>query len=250
MRYHRVRSPALLRALARTLLLFWCVLSLTFALLRLAPGDPATFLLAAGRQRGGRGAAASGARTRSLDRGAICTLVASIARAAILARASPTARPVRRRHRRRAAGLARARRARRCCSRSRSAPRSGWSRRRGAGRALDHRAHRRRRVVLVASPAYWLGLGADRLLHLSRVVAGACRCGCGCPPIGMTTPGAELHGLAHLADLVRHAILPVTLLVRDRRGRRRALRAHERARRHGRRLDAHRAREGRDGAAS
>src|SRR5678815_3351643 len=48
MRYHRVRSPALFRAAARTMLLYWCVLSLTFALLRLAPGDPATFLLAPG----------------------------------------------------------------------------------------------------------------------------------------------------------------------------------------------------------
>src|SRR3569623_849824 len=48
MRYHRVRSPALVRATARTALLYWCVLSLTFALLRLAPGDPATFLLPPG----------------------------------------------------------------------------------------------------------------------------------------------------------------------------------------------------------
>src|SRR6188508_3293479 len=48
MRYHRVRSPALIRAAARTVLLYWCVLSLTFALLRLAPGDPATFLLPPG----------------------------------------------------------------------------------------------------------------------------------------------------------------------------------------------------------
>src|SRR5215208_2008953 len=48
MRYHRVRSPALFHAAARTMLLYWCVLSLTFGLLRLAPGDPATFLLAPG----------------------------------------------------------------------------------------------------------------------------------------------------------------------------------------------------------
>src|SRR3954465_3649315 len=48
MRYHRVRSPALFRAFSRTVLLYWCVLSLTFALLRLAPGDPATFLLPPG----------------------------------------------------------------------------------------------------------------------------------------------------------------------------------------------------------
>jgi peptide/nickel transport system permease protein len=32
------------------------------------------------------------------------------------------------------------------------------------------------------------------------------------PAVGMATPGAELHGLAHLADLARHSILPVTLL--------------------------------------
>src|SRR5689334_20125922 len=65
MRYHRVRSPALLRAAARTVLLYWCVLSLTFALLRLAPGDPATFLLPPGAS------AAEAARLRSeleLDR--------------------------------------------------------------------------------------------------------------------------------------------------------------------------------------
>ena len=48
MRYHRVRSPALVRVAARTALLYWCVLSLTFVLLRLAPGDPATFLLPPG----------------------------------------------------------------------------------------------------------------------------------------------------------------------------------------------------------
>ena len=48
MRYQAVRSPALLRVAARTAILYWFVLSLTFALLRLAPGDPATFLLPPG----------------------------------------------------------------------------------------------------------------------------------------------------------------------------------------------------------
>src|SRR5258705_893904 len=32
------------------------------------------------------------------------------------------------------------------------------------------------------------------------------------PAVGMTTPGAELEGVARLADLVRHSILPVGLL--------------------------------------
>src|SRR5690349_22108323 len=39
------RSFGVAGALVRTAVLYWCVLSLTFVLLRLAPGDPATFLL-------------------------------------------------------------------------------------------------------------------------------------------------------------------------------------------------------------
>src|SRR5919112_4831893 len=41
----RGKTALVLRVAARTIVLYWCVLSLTFALLRLAPGDPATFLL-------------------------------------------------------------------------------------------------------------------------------------------------------------------------------------------------------------
>jgi peptide/nickel transport system permease protein len=32
------------------------------------------------------------------------------------------------------------------------------------------------------------------------------------PAVGMSTPGVELHGIARVADLVRHSILPVGLL--------------------------------------
>src|SRR3982751_5344519 len=46
MRYHAVLP--ILRILLRTIVLYWCVLSLTFVLLRLAPGDPATFLVPPG----------------------------------------------------------------------------------------------------------------------------------------------------------------------------------------------------------
>ena len=66
-------------------------------------------------------------------------------------------------------------------------------------------------VLLVAAPAYWLGLGAIACftyLASSWSLPMFLRL----PAIGMTTPGAELQGLAHLADLVRHSILPVTLL--------------------------------------
>src|SRR5689334_15390987 len=59
MRYHAVllsirrliprgAAPVALWAVARTAALYWLVLSLTFVLLRLAPGDPATFLLPPG----------------------------------------------------------------------------------------------------------------------------------------------------------------------------------------------------------
>jgi peptide/nickel transport system permease protein len=66
-------------------------------------------------------------------------------------------------------------------------------------------------VLLVASPAYWLGLAAIACftyLASSLSLPMWMRL----PAVGMTTPGAELHGLAHLADLTRHSILPVTLL--------------------------------------
>jgi peptide/nickel transport system permease protein len=66
-------------------------------------------------------------------------------------------------------------------------------------------------VVLVASPAYWLGLAAIACftyLASSLSLPMWMRL----PAVGMTTPGAELSGFAHLADLARHSILPVTLL--------------------------------------
>jgi peptide/nickel transport system permease protein len=66
-------------------------------------------------------------------------------------------------------------------------------------------------VILAASPAYWLGLGAIACftyLASSLSMPMWMRL----PAVGMTTPGIDLHGAAHLADLLRHSILPVTLL--------------------------------------
>jgi peptide/nickel transport system permease protein len=66
-------------------------------------------------------------------------------------------------------------------------------------------------VVLIASPAYWLGLGAIACFtYLASSLS--LPLWMRLPAVGMSTPGAELHGLAHLADLVRHSILPVGLL--------------------------------------
>lgn len=208
MRYHVVRSFTLLRAFARTALLYWCVLSLTFVLLRLAPGDPATVLIAPG-------ASASDAQRMRAELGLDRPMAVQYARwmGAMLRGDLGTSftdrRPV-------VAVLRDA------------LPVSLWL---GAltlglsfvfgvlagmtqaarhGRLAD-RILTVVSVVLAASPAYWLGLGAIACftyLASSLSMPMWMRL----PAVGMTTPGAELSGVAHLADLARHAILPVTLL--------------------------------------
>ena len=208
MRYHRVRTPALVRVTARTALLFWCVLSLTFALLRLAPGDPATFLLPPGAS------AADAARLRTdleLNRPMAVQYARWVARTlhADLGRSFVDRRPV-------TAVLAD------------TLPVSlalggaslllsflvgvaaGVIQAARHGRAPDY-IITIVSVVLAASPAYWLGLAAiacftyltsslDLPLWLRL------------PAVGMSTPGVQLGGVAHLADLLRHSLVPVTLL--------------------------------------
>ena len=208
MRYHRVRSPALIRALARTTLLYWCVLSLTFALLRLAPGDPATFLLPPGATAADatrlrteldldRPIAVQYARwltstlqgdlgTSFTDRRPVTAVLAdalpvSIALGALSLLLSFAIGIV--------AGVIQAAR---------------------RGRPADHLLTGAS-VVLAAAPAYWLGLGAIACftyLASSLDMPMWMRL----PAVGMTTPGAELTGAQHVADLLRHSILPVTLL--------------------------------------
>jgi peptide/nickel transport system permease protein len=66
-------------------------------------------------------------------------------------------------------------------------------------------------VVLIASPAYWLGLGAIACFtYLASSLS--LPLWMRLPAVGMATPGADLDGLARLADLTRHSILPVGLL--------------------------------------
>jgi peptide/nickel transport system permease protein len=66
-------------------------------------------------------------------------------------------------------------------------------------------------VVLIASPAYWLGLGAIACFtYLASSLS--LPLWLRLPAVGMTTPAADLHGAARLADLLRHSILPVGLL--------------------------------------
>ncbi len=207
MRYHRVPASALLRAIVRAVLLYWCVLTLTFALLRLAPGDTASLLVPPGAS------AADVARLRTqlgLDRpmavqyahwlgqslgGNMGTsFAAQRAVRDVIADALPISLGL---------GIT-------------SLVLSFVI---GIAVGLIQAARRGRldaaltvvSVVLVASPAYWLGLGAIACftyLASSWSLPLALRL----PAIGIATPGADLHGVQRFADLVRHAILPVCLL--------------------------------------
>ena len=208
MRYHRVRSPAFARAVARAVLLYLSVLSLTFALLRLAPGDPATFLLPPG-------ATADDAVRLRAELGLDRSMGVQYARwlretlSGKLGESFVDRRPVR-------AVIADALPVSVALGLSSlllsfgigSAVGLLQSARRGT--RTDH-ALTVASVVLVASPAYWLGLGAVACftyLASSWSLPPFMRL----PAIGLTTPGADLHGMAHVFDLVRHSILPVTLL--------------------------------------
>jgi len=208
MRYHRVRSPALVRVAARTALLYWCVLSLTFVLLRLAPGDPATFLLPPGAT------AADADRLRvelQLDRPVAVQYARWAERTlhADLGRSFTDRRPV-------------------TSVIGDALPVSlalggaslllsflvgaivGVIQAARQGRVTDYLLTVIS-VVLAASPAYWLGLAAiacftylASTLNLPLWMR--------LPAVGMTTPGVELQGAAHLVDLLRHSVLPVSLL--------------------------------------
>jgi peptide/nickel transport system permease protein len=208
MRYHRVRSPALFRTLARTALLYWCVLSLTFALLRLAPGDPATFLVPPGataadvvRMRGELGldrpvlvqyghwlrtTLQGDLGTSFVDRRPVTAVIADALPVSLALGASSLLLSF-------AIGIG-----------------VGFVQAARRGSIGDHLLTGIS-VVLAASPAYWMGLGAIACftyLASSLSMPMWMRL----PAVGMTTPGVELTGLAHLADLARHAVLPVTLL--------------------------------------
>ena len=197
-----------LRMAVRTALLYWCVLSLTFALLRLAPGDPATFLVPPGATT------ADAARLRAalgLDR-PVAVQYARWLRGTLRADLGTSftdgrpvtgvirdALPV-------SLGLGLASLA---LSFIVGTLAGLWqAARRGSLADLGLTAIS---VILIASPAYWLGLGAIACFtYLASSLS--LPLWLRLPAVGMTTPGVELSGLAHLADLARHSILPVGLL--------------------------------------
>ena len=203
-----MRFPALVRALSRAVLLYLCVLSLTFTLLRLAPGDAATLLVPPGASASeaarmrtelglGRSTVVQYARwlRESLGGQFGTSFVAHRAVREVIGDALPISVAL--------GGLSLL-----------------LSFVVGTGAGLLQAAGRGSRtdavltvasVVVVASPAYWLGLGAIACftyLASSWNLPMMMRL----PAIGMATPGATLQGAARLMDFARHAILPVTLL--------------------------------------
>jgi peptide/nickel transport system permease protein len=200
--------PAALRRAGAALVLLWLVVTITFALVRLAPGDAAALLIPPGAS------AEDVARLRSelgldqpvavqyarwignLLRGdlgesfALRRPVADVLRDALpvslglglasIALTFAVGVPV---------GIVQAAR---------------------RGRALD-RVLTALTTAVYAAPTYWLALALVAVFTYGAAVWGlppALRL----PAFGLRTPGAELEGFPAFVDLVRHAILPVSIL--------------------------------------
>jgi peptide/nickel transport system permease protein len=203
-----VNPPAVLRRLAGALLLLWLVLTITFALIRLAPGDPATFLVSPSAT------AADVARTRAelgLDR-SIAVQYARWAAAALrgdlgesfslhqpVSRALAQALPV-------SIGLGLASLALTFLI---GVP-VGLVQAARRGRPLDH-VLTVVTTVVYAAPSFWLALSLIAVFTYGAATWGL-PLWARLPAFGLRSPGTDLHGAAALLDLVRHALLPVTIL--------------------------------------
>jgi peptide/nickel transport system permease protein len=198
----------MLRRLAGVLLLLWLVLTVTFALIRLAPGDAATFLVPPSAT------AADAARIRAelgLDQ-SIAVQYARWTKAIVhgdLGESFSLRQPVV------------------------SALRDALPVSIGLGAASLFltfligvpigmiQAARRGRVIdriltvlttfVYAAPSFWLALALVAVFTYGTAAWGlppSARL----PAFGLHAPGLELHGWASFVDLVRHALLPVTIL--------------------------------------
>jgi peptide/nickel transport system permease protein len=203
-----VHPLAVVRRLVGAAVLLWLVLSLTFALIRLAPGDAATFLISPSA------APADVARLRAslgLDR----SLAVQYARwasdllhgdlgesfslhqpvGAALADALPVSMGLG------AASLA--------LTFLIGVP-LGLAQAARRGRGLD-RLLTLATTLVYAAPSFWLALALVAVFTYGAAVWGfpaALRL----PAFGMRAPGVDLHGWRALQDLLRHSLLPVSIL--------------------------------------
>ncbi len=203
-----MHPPAVLRRLADALLLLWLVLTITFALIRMAPGDAATFLVPPSAS------AADVARVRTelgLDRSVAVQYARwmegvlhgdfgeSFALHEPVTRALADALPV-------SLGLGAASLALTFLI---GVPIGMWQAVR-RGRPTD-RILTVLTTVVYAAPSFWLALALVAVFTYGAATWGLPQ-SLRLPAFGIRAPGLELHGWAAAADLVRHAILPVTIL--------------------------------------
>jgi len=203
-----VHPPAVLRRLASVLLLLWLVLTITFALIRLTPGDAATLLVPPSAT------AADVARIRGelgLDQSIIIQyarwgtallrgdLGESFSLHQPVTQALASALPV-------SLGLGGASLALTFLI---GVP-IGMLQAIRRGKPLDH-ALTVATTVVYAAPSFWLALAL-----VAVFTYGAAQWGfpewMRLPAFAMRAPGSELHGWPAFLDLLRHAVLPVTIL--------------------------------------
>lgn len=203
-----VHAPSLLRRIGGAVVLFWLVVTITFALVRLAPGDPALFLVSptASREDAARLRAELG-----LDRplavqyarwmggllrgnlGESFALHRPVGR--VVAEAMPVSLSL--------GGTAL------LLTFVVGVP-LGLVQAVFRGRAVDH-VLTIATTTVYAAPSFWLALALVAVFTYGASSWGlpaAMRL----PAFGMQSPGAELHGMPHVLDLVRHAVLPVAIL--------------------------------------
>jgi len=197
-----------LRRFAGALVLLWLVLTITFALIRLAPGDAATFLVPPSAT------AADAARIRAdlgLDRsiavqyarwmGSLLRgdLGESFALHQPVGRALADALPV-------SLGLGAASL---ILTFLNGVPIGMWQAVR-RGSPTDYGLTLATTIVY-AAPSFWLALALVAVFTYGAAAWGlpaALRL----PAFAMRSPGGELHGAAAVADVIRHSILPVSIL--------------------------------------
>lgn len=203
-----MHHATLLRRLGTAALLLWLVVTLTFVLVRLAPGDPSAFLIAPGASE------ADAARLRAelgLDRSMLVQYArwGAATLRGDLGRSFATGLPVTRM-------LAEA------------APISillggvslaltflvgvpvGMLQAAKRGRATDT-AITVLTTAVYAAPTFWLALALVGVFTYGAASLGlpaALRL----PAFGIRTPGVTLEGWAGLMDVIRHSVLPVTIL--------------------------------------
>ena len=201
-------APSLPRRIAGAIVLFWLVVTITFALVRLAPGDPALLLVppTATRQDAARLRAELG-----LDR----PMVVQYARwlggvlrgnlgesfalhqsvGTVVAQAMPVSLSL--------GGSAL------LITFLVGVP-LGMLQAVYRGRPLDH-VLTAVTTTVYAAPSFWLALALVAVFTYGAATWGlppAMRL----PAFGMHSPGTELHGWREVLDVLRHAVLPVTIL--------------------------------------